>query len=54
MLNMKSPYQKIVMAAKAGRGVRLSAKECFEMAMDTAIRDLAENDDERESVKTGD
>lgn len=41
-----SPYQRIMRAADKGRGVRLSAEDCRSMALDSAIVQLAENDDE--------
>ncbi len=41
-----SPYQRIVRAAKAGRGVRLSADETFSLAHDDAIATVAAQDDE--------
>ena len=40
-----SPYQRIIRAAKIGKGVLLNPDEVRNMAIDTAIRDLAENDD---------
>lgn len=40
-----SPYQRIVQAAKAGRGVRLSVDETAEIAQDDAIKQVAERDD---------
>lgn len=49
----KSPYQRIVDAAKKGVGVRLSFEECHEMSRDTAICDLAENDDHKSDYGTG-
>lgn len=39
-----TPYQRIIKAAAGGMGVRLSKWECAQMAADTAICDLAEND----------
>ena len=47
----RSPYQRIVLAAKKGRGVHLSADEAFQMSMDTAISDLAANDDEEQDAQ---
>lgn len=41
-----TPYQKIMRAAKLGRGVRLTADEVFEMSMDDAISTCALGDDE--------
>lgn len=43
-----TPYQRIVRAAKARRGVRLTAEEVREMSNDDAISKLASNDDEAE------
>lgn len=40
-----TPYQRIVAAAKLGKGVRLSAAEVAQMARDSAIVELAENDE---------
>jgi len=42
-----SPYQRIVRAAKQSRGVRLSPEECFDMSLDTAIAEVAANDEDR-------
>ena len=41
-----SPYQRIILAAKLGFGVHLSADEVFGMSQDTAMVQVAENDDE--------
>ena len=48
-----SPYQRIVKAAKAGRGIRLSADECFDLGeMDDAIYSRAQvEDDEYEAQR---
>lgn len=44
-----TPYQRIVKAAQAGRGVRLSAGETFNMGvLDDAIVQAAERDNERD------
>ncbi len=40
-----TPYQRIMRAAREGRGIRLSADEAFLMAQDTAIADAANSDD---------
>ena len=42
---MTTPWQKIVRAAKAGRGLRLTSEECFKLFMDDAIETKATNDD---------
>jgi hypothetical protein len=42
-----TPYQRIMRAAAAGRGVRLTAAECVQMSRDDAIATVAENDDRR-------
>lgn len=41
-----TPYQRIMAAAKLGRGVRLTAEEVRQMSRDSAILQLAELDDE--------
>lgn len=41
-----TPYQRIMLASKRGVGIRLTADEVFEMSKDTAIAQLAANDDE--------
>ena len=46
---MKSAYQKIMIAAKNSKGVRLSAHECFLLSMDDAISTAAANDDENDA-----
>lgn len=43
---MKSPHQRIVEAARKGKGVRLSATETSELAGDDAVQRCAGNDDE--------
>lgn len=44
-----TPYQRIVRAAKAGRGCLLSADDCFQLGvMDDAITTVAQRDDERD------
>lgn len=40
-----TPYQRIIKAARAGKGVRLTKWDVAQMATDTAIFDLADNDD---------
>ncbi|MEY4783259.1 MAG: hypothetical protein RIR41_1194 [Pseudomonadota bacterium] len=40
-----TPYQRIMAAAKEGRGVRLSALEVAQMSCDDAIVQVASNDD---------
>ena len=44
-----SPYQRIVRAAKEGKGVHLSGDEVFAMALDDAIETMAYNDDEADA-----
>lgn len=41
----KSPYQRIVRAGDRGTGLRLSPEEIQVLSRDTAIRQLASNDD---------
>jgi hypothetical protein len=43
-----TPYQRILRAAPAGRGVRLSADDVWRLAQDDAIRARAEIDDDPE------
>lgn len=43
-------YQRIMRAARRGTGLRLSEDEVCEMSRDTAISQLAENDDDPESA----
>lgn len=45
MKNTKSPWQKIIIAAKRGRGLRLTSDEVFALSMDDAIETVASNDD---------
>lgn len=40
-----TPYQRIVRAAQNGKGCRLSAEDCEDLTMDTAIVDRAWLDD---------
>lgn len=48
-----SPYQRIIRAARLGRGVRLSADEVAAMIMDDAIETVARNDDEADKRRKG-
>lgn len=48
-----TPYQRIVRAARRRVGVRLSPEECAKMSTDTAIRRLADNDDEMDADPEG-
>jgi hypothetical protein len=53
----KTPWQKIMDAAKKGRGLRLSADEIFLLSCDDAIETRARNDEngwntDSETVKT--
>lgn len=41
-----SPHQRIMKAAKAGKGLRLSAEEVQRLAADDAIARVASGDDE--------
>lgn len=43
-----NPYQRICRNAKVGRGVYLSARECFDMSLDSAIETVASIQDERD------
>lgn len=47
-----TPYQRIMRAADAGRGLRLSAEEVLAMSNDSAIVDLSLNDDEDDQLET--
>lgn len=40
-----TPYQKIKRAAEAGRGVKLTATECWQLMQDDAIAQVAEQDE---------
>ena len=46
MARTLTPYQRIVRAAARGKGVVLSSDEVQAMSIDSAISQLAENDDE--------
>lgn len=46
MSDLLTPHQRIMRAAKAGKGVRLSADEVFALSLDDAISSAALNDDE--------
>lgn len=46
-----SAYQRIMRAAKAGVGVRLSADEVWAMSHDNAIETVALNDDEDDAAR---
>lgn len=54
MAKSKTPYQRIMKAAKEGRGVNLSAEEVFNMSMDHAIYEAAANDDETDAGRCTD
>lgn len=41
-----TPHQRIMRAAKRGTGLRLTAKQVFDLSRDDAIRTCAQNDDE--------
>lgn len=43
-----SPYQRIMKAARDGKGIRLSADEVRQLAEDDAIQQVATEDDERD------
>lgn len=43
-----TPFQKIMRAAKKGRGIRLTANEVFQLSRDDAIATAASNDDEQQ------
>jgi hypothetical protein len=49
MPNKLTPWQRIIRAAKAGRGLRLTADEIYMLSQDDAIEQRARNDDEGES-----
>jgi hypothetical protein len=44
-----TPYQRIMRAAKLGKGIRLSAGEAFYLSLDDAIMTRAQLDDDPES-----
>lgn len=44
-----TPYQRIIAASKLGRGVHLTAAEVEAMSRDSAIVQVAENDDRRDA-----
>ena len=44
-----TPYQRIMLAAKRGTGVRLTADEVWQMSNDTAIADRAAVDDDKDA-----
>lgn len=46
-----SPYQRIILAANRGVGIRLSALEVASMSLDNAISSLADNDWEAQRRK---
>ena len=39
-----TPHQKIIQAAHNGRGTNLTAEDCFQLSIDTAIWDAATDD----------
>lgn len=43
---MPTPYQRIIKAAKEGKGIRLSPQEVQDLSEDHAISEMAGNDDE--------
>lgn len=45
-----TPWQRIIVAARAGRGVRLSSEEVVRLALDDAIATAAYNDWEAQGV----
>jgi hypothetical protein len=49
MLSKLTPWQRIIRAAKEGKGIRLSADEVYMLSQDDAIEQRARNDDEGES-----
>lgn len=47
-----TPHQKIVRAAKLGRGVRLSVAEAYQLGvLDDAVVTCAENDDQADEER---
>lgn len=38
---LNSPYVRILLAARNGRGIRLSAEECWSLSLDDAIETRA-------------
>lgn len=53
MAKRLSPYQRIMRASVAKKGVRLSAHEVAELARDHAIEEAAAEDDERDGREPG-
>lgn len=49
---MNTPYQRIMKAAKAGKGVRLTAQEAEELSRDDAIQTRATMDDANDQGET--
>ena len=50
-----TPHQRIKRAALAGKGCRLTARECWELYHgDDAIRACADNDDEEDLLRLED
>lgn len=45
----KTLHQRIMLAAKVRRGLRLTADEVFDLSQDDAIRACALNDDEEDA-----
>jgi hypothetical protein len=45
----RTPYQKIMQAAKRGTGLRLTADEVYALSQDNAIEVRASGDDEQQS-----
>ncbi len=46
-MTKRTPYQRIMLAADSGRGVRLTAKECISLSLDDAIMTRAQLDDQQ-------
>jgi len=53
MTGRKNPYIRIIEAARAGRGVKLSARDCRYMQWDAAIEQVAINTAEGIEVNGG-
>ena len=47
-LDFPTPYQRIIRAAKKGKGIRLTADEVFQMSRDDAIHTRAMKDNDLE------
>ena len=42
--NLRSPWERILLASETGTGCRLSAEDCYQLSFDDAIMTRAEMD----------